>query len=409
MRLFFALYGFVLACLVALAIAGGVVVFGRSGPDGPIAALGARYDYNIPAWELRHFLGKFLYGLGHLFDGGPSPAEEDAIIRRYFRAGEEIEALDQALTERSAPEAQSRLAQVRQERRDLENQVEAILERRLSEMFREQGLTVSPPLFDDWALVFPPVDFEFDSPPQLLVISPRDRIYRQASYTLRHGLAVEEIAAIEAEAEATGVSALVVTTGGIATYPSVVPEMTDMPDAVQVAIHEWLHQYLALHPLGRRYFASNEVQTLNETVANMAAAELAGMLLPDMAPPPPTETAPPSAGGFDFRREMRALRLKVETLLADGKMEAAERLMEAKRQVFVEHGYYIRRINQAYFAFHGTYADTPASIDPVGPKLQALRRRLPSVREFVRLAASFSGLEDLDRAVAELVVGQPTG
>jgi len=98
---------------------------------------------------------------------------------------------------------------------------------------------------------------------------------------------------------------------------------------------------------------------------------------------------------------MRALRLRVEELLAQGRVEEAERLMERKRDEFQEHGVYIRRINQAYFAFFGSYADTPTSIDPIGPKLQRLRDRAGSVTDFVRLARSLTSEADLDRLLAE--------
>jgi hypothetical protein len=175
---------------------------------------------------------------------------------------------------------------------------------------------------------------------------------------------------------------------------------------VETAIHEWLHQYLALHALGRRYFASNDMRTLNETVANMAASELA-RLLPGPRGTTAAQPVAATAGAFDFRQAMRALRLPVEDLWAEGEIVAAERLMEEKRLLFAEKGYYIRRINQAYFAFQGSYADAPASIDPIGPKLQDLRRRLGSVSEFVRTAARFTSLADLDRALAELAATVP--
>ena len=51
--------------------------------------------------------------------------------------------------------------------------------------------------------------------------------------------------------------------------------------------------------------------------------------------------------------------------------------MEQRRQLFVENGYYIRKLNQAYFAFYGAYADVPggaAGEDPVGPAVRALPR-----------------------------------
>ena len=57
--------------------------------------------------------------------------------------------------------------------------------------------------------------------------------------------------------------------------------------------------------------------------------------------------------------------------------------MEEKRVFLAANGYYIRRLNQAYFAFHGSYADSAGSIDPIGPKLDELRRTSASLREFV--------------------------
>ncbi|MEE8347657.1 MAG: hypothetical protein V3S20_09940, partial [Dehalococcoidia bacterium] len=103
---------------------------------------------------------------------------------------------------------------------------------------------------------------------------------------------------------------------------------------------------------------------------------------------------------FDFRAEMRALRLQVEELLAQGRVAQAERLMQEKRDEFEANGVYIRRINQAYFAFQGSYADTASSIDPIGPKLQRLRERTGSAVEFVRLVRSLTSEADLDRLLA---------
>ena len=77
---------------------------------------------------------------------------------------------------------------------------------------------------------------------------------------------------------------------------------------------------------------------------------------------------------------MRTTRLKVDTLLAQGKIAEAEAYMEAQRQVIVNHGYALRKLNQAYFAFHGSYAEGPSATDPIGPKLRALQgvQRLPA-------------------------------
>jgi hypothetical protein len=74
--------------------------------------------------------------------------------------------------------------------------------------------------------------------------------------------------------------------------------------------------------------------------------------------------------------------------------------METKRADFEEAGAYFRRINQAYFAFHGSYADTPSSIDPIGPKMELLRKRAGSVGAFVRLARDLAAEDELDELLA---------
>ena len=106
--------------------------------------------------------------------------------------------------------------------------------------------------------------------------------------------------------------------------------------------------------------------------------------------------APPAAGWFDFSVEMRATRVRVDALLAAGEVAGAEAYMEERRRVFVANGYYIRRLNQAYFAFHGTYATSGAAgISVVGEQVAELRRRSTSLGEFLRTAAQFTGPQDL--------------
>jgi hypothetical protein len=96
---------------------------------------------------------------------------------------------------------------------------------------------------------------------------------------------------------------------------------------------------------------------------------------------------------------MRALRVEVEELLAEERIEEAEALMAEKRDEFEAQGIVIRKLNQAYFAFHGFYADTPASIDPIGPKLQTLFERAGTTGQFVRTAAQITSRADLDAAL----------
>ena len=60
-----------------------------------------------------------------------------------------------------------------------------------------------------------------------------------------------------------------VPTGGIGAYPAIIEPTDDYLSALQVATHEWMHDYLYFHPLGSRYFASDTLRTINETVADI--------------------------------------------------------------------------------------------------------------------------------------------
>ena len=389
-----AAYMGLLAVLGIAAVSGGVFLFRDLSTGDPIDAVANRHAYDVLSWELRHLPEKWLYRLATLFDEGRSRDGEDALLRRYFELSADVRSLERQ------GEDTAGLTEARRQREAIENDVEEVLEGRISDLLRDQGLVMNPPLFSDIDLLFPPLDFELDRPPKVLAVSPRDRIDLDRSYLLSPGLEPEAVAAVESETEKTGVSALVVNTGGVATYPSVIPELASYQQIVETAIHEWLHQYLAFYPLGRSYFRGGETRTLNETLADLAGRELADLFVERYGSP----TSPPAPAGTpsesDFRSEMRALRLRVDELLDRGEVEAAERLMERKRDEFEANGVYLRRINQAYFAFFGSYADTASSIDPIGPKLQRLRQNAGSVAEFVRMARGLTSEAELDRLLA---------
>jgi hypothetical protein len=74
--------------------------------------------------------------------------------------------------------------------------------------------------------------------------------------------------------------------------------------------------------------------------------------------------------------------------------------MEAQRRVFVANGYHLRKLNQAYFAFHGSYAVGPGATDPIGDKLRALRQRSPDLASFLRVVERVTSVAQLDAALA---------
>ena len=105
---------------------------------------------------------------------------------------------------------------------------------------------------------------------------------------------------------------------------------------------------------------------------------------------------------FDFRAEMHQTRVTTDALLAQGKIDEAETYMESRRIVFVKQGYLIRKLNQAYFAFYGAYADTPggaAGEDPVGPAVRALRAQSKSLADFVNTISWMTNFAQLQKAV----------
>jgi hypothetical protein len=111
--------------------------------------------------------------------------------------------------------------------------------------------------------------------------------------------------------------------------------------------------------------------------------------------PPVIETQPPA---FDFNLEMHQTRVTVDQLLAEGMIEEAESYMEERRRLFVENGYAIRKLNQAYFAFYGGYQSGTPGVggeDPIGPAVHDIRQRSPSLYDFVVNVRSVTSREAL--------------
>ena len=254
--------------------------------------------------------------------------------------------------------------------------------------------------------------------PLSLLMSPRDRIQLDANISLLSGMSDAQKVDLEKEVE-TGlnVSALVEEIGGLGTYPSMIMLTTDLNWLVETIAHEWVHNYLTLHPLGQNYETNPELRTMNETTANLAGKEIGlkviGLYYPNRIPvsttiSPIAPTAPATPPVFDFREEMRITREHVDQLLAAGEIEEAEAYMEVRRHVFWDNGYMIRRINQAYFAFHGAYNDTPgggaSGTDPVGPAVVILREKCGSLGEFLRTIASMSSYGQLETAISAGVI-----
>jgi len=138
--------------------------------------------------------------------------------------------------------------------------------------------------------------------------------------------------------------------------------------------------------------------TINETVAGMVSDEICTIICDRYY----AEQKEPGEDTSDFYLEMRAIRLAVDDYLARGEVKLAEEYMEQKRQYLASKGYNIRKLNQAYFAWYGTYADEPGSVSPIGVELRQLRSQCDSVKEFLDIVAMMTSRQDL-RDIVELL------
>jgi hypothetical protein len=207
------------------------------------------------------------------------------------------------------------------------------------------------------------------------------------------------------------VSSLVVPVGGIGTYPTMVERTTALDWLSDTIAHEWTHNWLTWHPLGLNYDSSPELRTMNETTADIVGGEVGRAMLKRFYPELVAEYTsrevslplnPPKAD-FNFNAEMHTTRVHVDALLAQGKVTEAETYMDQRRLVFWNNGYAIRKLNQAYFAFYGAYADVPggaAGEDPVGPAVRALRAHSKSLSDFLHKIAPMTSFKQLQAAVS---------
>jgi hypothetical protein len=284
---------------------------------------------------------------------------------------------------------------------------ESILQSQVGAVATELGLT-------NGGQTIPPLFFHSTPLPWALIVSPRNAILQEANISLQTELTLQEQIALEDQvAESLDVSTLVSPVGGVGTYPTMVAQSSSLNWLAEVISHEWTHNILTLHPLGVLYYQSGELTTMNETTANIAGKEMGALVIelfyPELVPPPPQpvpsaeitsgdETTTPPEPVFDFRAEMHATRIRVDELLAAGKVEEAESYMETRRLFFWDHGYAIRKLNQAYFAFYGSYADSPvgaAGEDPVGAAVRELRARSDSLAQFITRMMPLMSYQDL--------------
>jgi hypothetical protein len=307
----------------------------------------------------------------------------------------------------AAQPLQEELTALRTKQEERRPAVEWIIERQVRAVLEDAGLTVL-------GGVLPPVLFQFTESPNYLIISPRERIMVESGVYLDPALPVSDMERIEGQLSAElNKSTLVDGTGGFSSYPTMVLAHPSLDWVIDTVAHEWTHTYLMFQPLGWNYYDNGAMRTINETVASIIGGEIADRVMARFYPDQVRPASWPrplsmrrdwagqadTAAEFEFGPFMRNTRLTVDRMLAEGKVEEAEAYMEAQRQVLIEQGYNIRKLNQAYFAFRGSYAVGPAATDPIGGKLRALLQRSPTLADFLATVARFDQPSDLDAAL----------
>jgi hypothetical protein len=294
------------------------------------------------------------------------------------------------------------LQELNEQRRQSAPLVESILQAQVQSILAEYGISAAgQPL--------PPLLYHSTPLPWALIVSPRTEIAEVANISLQTDLDLENHIQLE------DLSTLVVPVGGVGTYPTMVAQSSDINWLVEVVSHEWTHNYLTWHPLGLLYLESPELQTMNETTANIVGKEIGAALIaryyPERVPPEQVAAASSTqeenlaAPVFDFQNEMHTTRVRVDELLAQSKVDEAEQYMEERRLMFWNHGYVIRKLNQAYFAFYGSYADVPvgpAGEDPVGAAVRELRAQSDTLVEFLNRMAGLTSFEALKQLLREI-------
>jgi hypothetical protein len=373
----------------------------------------APYQFDFVDWESQAIAGE-LSRRWSPPDLSTDEAGQVALVQTYLQRQQRLQELGQDIDQlyalcpepsvETCPAEQRRLTALEQDVAGLKAaqsqiipSVEEILINQTETILREAG-------FVRFGWVFPPVAFRLVDPPTALIISPRDRIENQHFIGLEPGLDNRSRAQIEHSFDRRGdVSSYVTDIGGLGSYPTMVVNYDGLPFITEVIAHEWTHNYLFTFPtnIAWGYQVYPKLTTINETTADIVGKEIGRQVIlryyPDWVDrlPPLDETglpAPREPSKFDLA--MRRIRQHVDQLLSAGKIEEAETYMEAERLKLVAQGYNLRKLNQAYFAFHGSYALSPASIDPIGPQLRRLRAGSASLKAFVDHVGWLNSYED---------------
>jgi hypothetical protein len=362
------------------------------------------HSFSIVQWELRHLPLKWTHLLWELYPGNkPVDFERNSLVHEYLsttlQLQKEQDNLADAATTTPLIDSASKnyidlknkeVVRLSRKREELRGRAEEAIESAVSRAANNHGLGFT------FGILLPPTDFRLGDPPHLLIISRRDKIVMSDSKLINPNLKWSERAEIENRAELyENTSALVDDLAGLGTYPAIVSDKDSLRQIMRTAAHEWLHNYWIMKPLGRNMWNSQNMQILNETAADLVGNELGDeaftILGNDIEDAYKYDTF--SSSNPHLFTILRETRINVEEMLKNGNIEEAEKYMRKQLWNLKLGGYNIRKLNQAYFAFRGNYAEGPASISPIGSDLRELRDYYSTLGEFIESVSKIGDFE----------------
>ena len=135
---------------------------------------------------------------------------------------------------------------------------------------------------------------------------------------------------------------------------------------------------------------------INETLANIFGKEISKKICRNELYKiycENTELTTTTNKNFDYDFFMKETRKNVDLLLKNNNILEAEKYMEEKRKKLENKGILIRKINQAWFAFHGTYTDSPTSVSPVFSILKKIQEDTENMKEFIDILKNIDSYE----------------
>jgi len=351
----------------------------------------SNYKYNLIQWEIENIFDKWINKLtSPLFNNYKK--ENHEIVQDYF-------------DNKNFKNIDSETYNLQIEISENTDVVEEFIESTLSTVISNQNIDLI------LGMQFPPIDIRLIDLPKLLVISPRNKIQRIDDILIKTEIRFNDVSYIEEKIlYEENLSAIVLDIGGIATYPSSIPNTKNLKEVFIISGHEWMHHYLFFTKLGQNMFNSEEMRILNETLASRVAEELWIYIDQYISENYDLDLYSDNYDYinlnhdnlFNFKYEMNKTRVETELLLKNNKIIEAEKFMEKRRQVFVENGYNIRKLNQAYFAFYSSYADSSASNTSIGDELDEFRKYYNSLESFILAIRSVSNYQEFKNKLYKL-------